>query len=172
MKIELGGGPFPRGEGFLNVDLAGAADIQHDLNWCPWPIDTDTVDEVYSSHCMEHLREPIVALFEISRICMVGAKVTIRVPDAMSEGAMTSGHRGVLGEVFFRNVLEHFPPPDFKRLGKILRLAEVEPRADATWFPRARHASIFRDYSDLDILRWVPRACHEVEFRFVVEPCT
>lgn len=169
MKIELGGGTFPRGDGFFNVDQCDGADIKHNLDWLPWPIEADSVDEVYSSHCLEHLKHPSTAIVEVSRICKIGATVILRMPDPMSEGAMVHGHRGTIGEVWFRNVLEHFPLPDFAKLGKTLRLETVTPRADHTWFPRARQSQVFNEWTDLDILRFVPRTCHENEFVLKVE---
>lgn len=170
LRFELGGGTFPRGDGFLNVDQCDGADVKHNLNWMPWPFaEADTVDEIYSSHCLEHLKHPTAAIGEIVRLCKIGAKVVIRTPDPLSEGAMVAGHIGTIGEVWFRNVLEHYPIVEFAKYGKRLRLESVTPRADHTWFPRARQAQIFNEYSDLDILRFVPRTCHENEFVLIVE---
>ncbi len=41
--------------GFKGIDLAGDADIIHDLNELPWPIKTSSVQEAFSSHYIEHV---------------------------------------------------------------------------------------------------------------------
>jgi len=168
MKIEIGGGIHPRGDGFLNVDIDESADIVCDLNAVPWPIEDGVVEEVYSSHCLEHLSNSIAALCEIARICKVGAKVVVRVPDPNSEGSFVSGHKTAIGEVFLRNVLEHFPGECWTRDDKILRLESVVRLPDPTWFPRARESHLFSEWTDDEIMLWVPRTCHEGEFTFSV----
>lgn len=167
MKIEIGGGTRPR-EGFTNVDQIESADIRCDLNSFPWPIASGVVTELYSSHCLEHLRSPTKALPEIARICQVGATVTIRVPDAISEGAMIAGHESVLSEVYFRNLLEHFPDESWSILGKILSIEEIRSLPDYTWFPRARECPLFAAWTDDQIMHWIPRTCHEREFVFQI----
>ena len=168
MKIELGGGTRGIGEGFQNVDTGEGADIVHDLNEPPWPFSDNSVDEVYSSHCLEHLDDPLSALLEIGRICRVGSLVVLRLPDPLSEGAMVYGHNHTIGEVVLRNMLEHFPSDKWWDIGKILKLNHVEPRADPTWFHRARDSRLFIEWSDEEILAFIPRTCHENEFTFEV----
>jgi len=41
--------------GFKGIDIAGDADIIHDLNEIPWPIKTNSVEEVVCSHYAEHI---------------------------------------------------------------------------------------------------------------------
>lgn len=41
--------------GFKGIDIAGDADIIHDLNEIPWPIKTGTVKEAFCSHYVEHI---------------------------------------------------------------------------------------------------------------------
>lgn len=169
IKIELGGGRFPKGEGFLNVDCEGwpAVDKVHDLNQFPWPFEDDSVDEVYTAHCIEHVNDPHPFLFEIARICHIDAKVVIRAPDPMGEMCFVTGHNHAVGEVWFRNLLTHFPK-DFWHGPKILQLDFVERRADATWFPRARQSRLFKKWTNDEIMSFVPRTCHENEFRLTV----
>ena len=86
-KIDLGGGEFPR-QGFLNIDNSTVnpinghsytPDIIHDLNeGIPFP--DNFIDEVSSSHNLEHLKDPVFCLKEIVRVCKNGSKVTIIVP--------------------------------------------------------------------------------------------
>jgi predicted SAM-dependent methyltransferase len=41
--------------GFKGIDIAGDADILHDLNEIPWPIKTSSVREAFCSHYVEHI---------------------------------------------------------------------------------------------------------------------
>lgn len=42
-------------KGFKGIDIAGDADITHDLNETPWPIKASSVEEVFCSHYVEHI---------------------------------------------------------------------------------------------------------------------
>lgn len=57
MNLDLGGGPFPH-EGFVSMDLrewGGRTGIVHDMAVMPWPIESGSVDEVYSCNALEHV---------------------------------------------------------------------------------------------------------------------
>lgn len=41
--------------GFKGIDIAGDADIIHDLNETPWPIKSGCVEQVFCSHYVEHI---------------------------------------------------------------------------------------------------------------------
>lgn len=41
--------------GYKGIDIAGDADIVHDLNETPWPIKTGCVTEAFCSHYVEHI---------------------------------------------------------------------------------------------------------------------
>jgi len=41
--------------GFKGIDLGGDADIVHDLNEIPWPIKSNSVEQVFCSHYVEHI---------------------------------------------------------------------------------------------------------------------
>ncbi len=41
--------------GFKGIDIAGDADIVHDLNETPWPIKANSVESVFCSHYAEHI---------------------------------------------------------------------------------------------------------------------
>ncbi|HSG72066.1 MAG TPA: methyltransferase domain-containing protein [Planctomycetaceae bacterium] len=168
MRIEIGGGVRPRGEGFLNVDLLDCADIKCDLNETPWPIETDSADEVYSSHCIEHVRCPHAFLREVARIGKLGAKVEIRCPDSISEMAMVTGHVGVCSINFMRHADHVFPDVTWSGSAKKLKMLRIEPGADDYWFPMARKNPLFAMWKDDDILTWIPRTRHENRFYFEV----
>lgn len=171
-QVEIGGGTRNRGEGWVNVDLCDTADVQHDLNVAPWPFADESVDALYSSHCIEHVRCPITFVREVARICKVGAVVEIRCPDSMGEMAMCAGHTSVVSIDQMRHMSDVFPEIFFGGLPRRLRIERIEPGCDDYWFPLARSNPLFKNWSDMDILTWIPRTRHENRFHLRVEPCT
>lgn len=80
MKLNLGCGIYKR-DGYFGIDILDecGADLVHDLN-TGIPFDNDSVDEIYSSHFLEHCANVYFMLDEIYRVCKNGSKVYIRVP--------------------------------------------------------------------------------------------
>ena len=171
IKLEIGGGTRNKGGDWVNLDLCETANIKHDLNVLPWPVDTDSVAECYSSHCIEHVKDPTSFLREVARVCKVGAVVEIRCPDAGSEMSMVAGHESVVSINCMRHMDHIFPEMFWSGLPKRLRLVSIEPGCDDYWFPMARANPIFREWTDTDILTWVPRCRHENRFHLTVEAC-
>lgn len=83
IRLEIGSGP--RGlEGWTSLDLNVGADIQHDLT-TPLPFPDATVDEIYSSHVLEHFTYPgplLHVVHECHRVLKPGARIRVAVPDA------------------------------------------------------------------------------------------
>jgi hypothetical protein len=174
MKIELGGGTRARGGLFKNYDACATADVVCDLNELPWPIADDSVTDLYSAHCLEHLQygpEGFVPVArEIARICRLEAYIEIRVPDACGEMAMCPTHTTVISINMMLHATSVFPeiywpPSQLKRL----ILVGITPGADAYWFPRARKSPLFAGWTDEEIMTWVPRTRHENRFFLTVE---
>lgn len=167
MKLELGGGTRARGEGFVNLDLCPTADIVHDLDTGVLPLEDQTVQEVYSSHCLEHLKHPFSALHEIARVCVVGARVEIRVPHPLSDMAMTPGHLHVIAPTAIENCINHFRsdwwPIDRHPRRLILVRTDYSP---SCYFAHLRR--LYPLWTDDDVLKYAPRACHDVRYHFLV----
>ncbi len=172
MKLEIGGGLRNRGGDWVNLDICDTANIRHDLNITPCPVESDSVSECYSSHCIEHVRSPIDFVREVARVCRVGASVEISCPDAMSEMAMVAGHESSVSMNFMRHMDNVFPSIFWAGLPKRLRIVSVQPGCDDYWFPLARANPLFSSWSDMDILTWLPRTRHENRFHLTVEECT
>jgi len=83
MKLDLGCGLRTR-EGFVGVDVSpeSGAEIVHDLSVVPWPFEDESVEEVYSSHFLEHLDgiERMRFMDELYRVMKPGAKATVITP--------------------------------------------------------------------------------------------
>jgi SAM-dependent methyltransferase len=91
LKLDLGCGVGKK-EGFFGVDISpeSHADLVLDLRTTPWPWADGSVAEIHCAHFFEHLdaNERIRFLGEVHRILAPGAKATIRVPHARSDGAV------------------------------------------------------------------------------------
>lgn len=79
MKIDLGCGPFKK-EGYTGIDVYpfDGVDIVYDGKTLP--VESDSVDEVYSMHCFEHLDDVFGIMKELFRVCKDGATLNIISP--------------------------------------------------------------------------------------------
>lgn len=68
--------------GAVGIDrLPGtAADIVHDLDRFPWPVEDSSFDEIRLIHVIEHVADVIATMEEIHRIARPGARVVIVTP--------------------------------------------------------------------------------------------
>lgn len=174
IKLELGGGSKPRA-GFVNVDLCHGADIQFDLEalrrfrpeqgklGCPdvyekitLPIADDSVSEVYTSHCLEHVQNLDGVLWELSRVCHNGATIEIHVPHYLHPDAMCPAHKHTIGV----NTVKGWGKRVF--CGKTFDLSGWDFIPDPVVFDEARE--LHPGWKDDQILRFVPGACFEVRY--------
>jgi ubiquinone/menaquinone biosynthesis C-methylase UbiE len=88
MKLDLGCGQNKK-QGFQGLDRIKmpGVDIICDLNKEKIPLQDNSVEEVFSMHFMEHIKDFLFVMEEIHRVCKNGAKVTIAVPYFNSVGA-------------------------------------------------------------------------------------
>ena len=92
MKINIGSGNKPI-EGYEGVDIKDYGqeyvfDIEEE-----WEIESNSVDEIYSSHCLEHVQHINFVMSEMYRICKPDTVLRIKVPYFKSEGAFRDpGH--------------------------------------------------------------------------------
>jgi SAM-dependent methyltransferase len=68
--LDLGCGNKKRA-GALGIDFntRTAADVTHDLNVFPYPLESETFDEVYLDNTLEHLNDVMRVMEEVHRIC-------------------------------------------------------------------------------------------------------
>lgn len=64
----------------IDIDPTSQADIIHDLNKFPYPIETGSIDKVWAKHIIEHVENPRAFIKEIYRILKPGATAFIETP--------------------------------------------------------------------------------------------
>lgn len=82
MKVNLGSDAEPI-DGYINLNenpVSPRVDIVCDLDFYPWPFQTESMDEVVASHCLEHFVDHNRATGEIHRILKTGGTAKISVP--------------------------------------------------------------------------------------------
>ena len=75
--------------GALGIDLVAGtqADIVHDLNVTPWPVDSAAFEFVRLWSVLEHLRDVVAVMSEVYRVSKPGATVIIGTPHFSSVNA-------------------------------------------------------------------------------------
>jgi SAM-dependent methyltransferase len=68
--------------GAIGIDRSAdtQADIVHDLDVVPWPLEDDRFDEILLQDVIEHLRDPYAVFAELHRVARPGARVLLRTP--------------------------------------------------------------------------------------------
>lgn len=81
VKIDLACGQRKQ-PGHLGVDIAKmpGVDIVCDLNKYPWPMDSNSVDEIFCSHYIEHVEDLVKFMNEIYRVLKMGGFVKFMAP--------------------------------------------------------------------------------------------
>lgn len=174
LKVELGGGCKPRGSDWVNVDhLENMPGVDFAVefeqlghNNVKLPFEDDSVDEVYSSHTLEHVENVCGVLREIARICKLGAPVEIRVPHWLSNLAMCAGHKHVVCEQQVGNWCIDFISEWWSGCKKRLRIDKTQYIPWTATFERAK--KLYPHFSEQDLFDFVPGCVHEVRFFFTV----
>lgn len=168
MKLEIGGGStFARGGEWVNIDMCKEAHIVHNLDITPWPIEDDSVDEIYSSHCIEHVKDPLTFLNECSRVSKIGARIEIRCPWPYSDLAMVSGHISVFSLQEIRNIEYHFPKLFWKDK-KRPKFLEYRINSSERLGEAKKELPFLRGIPDHIIMKYIPGTSHEGVYFFEV----
>ena len=109
------------------------ADIVHDLDARPWPIEDDRFDEVRAMDVLEHVEDFIGCVEEIHRVCRDGAIVHVRMP--------------------FVSSVDYFTDPTHKRAGSARTFDYFDP---ATPLGRYRYSACEFETLSVRFLRGTP----------------
>jgi len=93
-KLDLGCGSCKK-EGTIGIDIFSQTGVDYVMNLETdyLPLADKSVDYVYSSHCLEHLKDPTKLFTEISRVCVDGAKLELWTPYAWENSAFIIDHK-------------------------------------------------------------------------------
>jgi ubiquinone/menaquinone biosynthesis C-methylase UbiE len=166
VKIELGGGSNPRGGiGCLNCDIAECADVQVDFETGVLPFADDSVDYVFSAHCLEHIKNAVGILRDVLRVAKIGAEFELHLPHWLHPMACCSGHVHVLSDHQVRLWCER-PEMFWTGTGKRFMLHKVHYQIETT-FNELR--PLFPQLSDEQVAKYIPGCCHEVHYKMTIE---
>lgn len=102
-RLELGGGENPRREGFVNIDRVKNDKVHKvcdfEIDAIPYP--SNTVDEIFCSHCLEHIENVKHFLNECHRVLKKTGIAKFIVPYGLWEGAQKPVHRQCITECWF-----------------------------------------------------------------------
>lgn len=160
VKIELGGGGNTRGDGYLNCDMCETADVVVDFEHGKLPFENDSVDAVYSAHCLEHVRNAVGVLRDVLRVAKAGVEFDLHLPHWLHPMACCSGHVHVLSDHQVRLWCER-PDLFWKGTGKRFVLEKTHYQIETT-FNELR--PMFPQLSDEQVARYIPGCCHEVHY--------
>lgn len=166
LRLDLGGGRNPKA-GFFNVDQLPTADVVCDFEAGQLPFENDSVEEVYSSHTLEHVREYKPLLREIARVCKVGARVEVRVPHWLHPMALCTGHVHTITPVQVRHWCQDFIQDWWGNGAKRFKHISTEARRDGTFEEAQR---LFAWLTPEQVMQYVPGAAHEIVYIFEVIP--
>lgn len=90
VKLDVGCGPYPRGEDFITLDkhvgeMMDGKEIKADFEADMWelPFEDGQVDEIWCSHALEHVPplKVIETLKEFNRVLRAGGRCIVTVPN-------------------------------------------------------------------------------------------
>jgi SAM-dependent methyltransferase len=106
----------------LDISAETEADIVHDLDEVPYPIEGESFDQILLQDVIEHVREPILVFEELHRIARPGARIQLRTPhfsSVLAYGDPT--HRHYFSTVAIRSLAQprfaHYTSVRFNVLG-------------------------------------------------------
>jgi SAM-dependent methyltransferase len=106
LDIGCGSAKTPGAVG-LDISSDTAADIVHDLDEFPYPIEDSSFDQILLQDVLEHVAEPIKLFEELHRIARPGARIQLRTPhfsSVLAYGDPT--HRHYFSTIAIRSLAE------------------------------------------------------------------
>jgi SAM-dependent methyltransferase len=106
LDIGCGSAKMPGAVG-LDISSDTDADIVHDLDAFPYPIEDSSFDQILLQDVIEHVREPIRVFEELHRVARPGARIQLRTPhfsSVLAYGDPT--HRHYFSTIAIRSLAE------------------------------------------------------------------
>jgi len=74
------GPSYYKAEGFIGLDILPSKGVNVLGDARRMPFKTSSIDEIYSSYCLEHIDDQLAVVGEIWRICKPGARIRLILP--------------------------------------------------------------------------------------------
>jgi SAM-dependent methyltransferase len=105
LRIDIGCGAAKK-PGYVGIDKMAApgVDIVVDFERERLPFRTDSIEAMYSSHCLEHLADPHLLLGELLRVGRDGAPFELWLPYLKSDDAFVFDHRMFYNELIMARI--------------------------------------------------------------------
>ena len=129
LDIGCGSAKFPGAVG-LDISADTDADVVHDLDAFPYPIEDASFDQILMQDVIEHVAQPIRVFEELHRIARPGARIQLRTPhfsSVLAYGDPT--HRHCFSAIAIRSLGE----PRFAHYTDV-RFREIHVTLDL-WLP-------------------------------------
>ena len=93
VKVDLGCGKYKK-KGFYGIDKFSGEDVDQIVDVDKGiPFEDNSVDEIYTSHVLEHVGNFEFVMEEIHRICKPNAKIIIKVPHFSGSSGFFEFHK-------------------------------------------------------------------------------
>lgn len=170
--LDLGCGPFKR-PGALGLDIEPGPGVDHvvDFEKERLPFDDGSIGYLFSSHCLEHLRQPMPVMREMTRVAADGAGLEVWLPYGWHDEGQLVDHYVMWNEEQFRHMSGLFPEIWWDRLGggsweieelvlhvEASALASIVRRGDDLAFALRHYRNVTREIGVLGRVRKGPRS--------------
>src|SRR5215471_13306974 len=104
-SIDVGCGPIKK-KGAIGLDIRPLDNVDHvvDFTRDRLPFDDDSVGDIFSAHCIEHLPDPVHLFREMTRVATHGARIELWLPYGWHDDAFLWDHKTVLNEEWFMHI--------------------------------------------------------------------
>ena len=129
IKLDIGCGLHKR-HGFIGVDLyaQSGVDLVVNLDKESLPYKDGSVDEIYSSHFLEHVIDPLATLTELTRVLKENGLMSIIVPHYSNPYAYHFTHKSFWSSYSLeQNYLDYYLSGHLVLLSKKVRIVNIWP---------------------------------------------
>lgn len=129
LKLDVGCGDNKL-DGYFGVDMEplNGVDLVLDLEKEPLPFGDESVDEIYCSHFLEHVNNPIAIMREFHRVLKVNGLLTIIVPHYKNPHSYHFTHRTYWSSYSLeKRYIDYYVKVNFRPVEKYIRIISPLP---------------------------------------------
>lgn len=156
IKLDVGCGPNKK-KGYVGVDMYPCDGVDHvvDLEKARLPFPDGSVDEIYTSHFLEHMQDPVNVLKDFTRVLKVGGKVKVIVPHYSNPYSYHFTHKSFWSSYSFeQHYIDYYLGGELKLLESKLRIVNI-PILDRVFTLLAnKHKAFYERFLSSFIRAW------------------